>query len=229
MARMPRLGVAGWPQLVVQRVLPGQQLVVDDEDAALLRTCMATAAREAGVLIHAYVITPDHFHLLVAPSTTTGLSLMMQGVGRRYVAAFNKRHARQGGLWAGRYRATVVEPARYLLDCMVFIEQHAVREGRIEAGRADPWSSAPHHLGMRNDPLITDHALFWALGNTPFEREAVWRDRLDEGLPLVRITRLAQAAHKGWALGEATFLAAIEATADRRVQPKRRGRPRKMI
>ena len=226
---MPRLELAGWPQLLVQRVLPGQVLVVDEEDVALWRSCVASAARDARVVIHAYVVTPDHFHLLATPAAAEALSLMMQSIGRRYVAAFNRRHERRGGLWAGRYRSTAIEPAHYLLDCMVFIEQHAVRTARLDVGQVDLWSSAPHHLGMRNDPLIQDHALFWALGNTPFEREAAWRQRLAEGLPLARITRIAQAGHKGWALGDAEFLATIENAADRRVQPRRRGRPRKLM
>ena len=224
---MPRLGVANWPQLLVQKALPGQSLVTGDADVSLLVDCLGQAAREAKVIIHAYVVTPDHLHVLATPSTAEGLSLMMQGLGRRYVAGFNRRHGRRGGLWAGRYRSTVIEPARYLLDCMVFIEQHAVRAGRIEPGRVDPWSSAGHHLGLRTDPLIQDHPLFWALGNTPFEREAVWRQRLDEGLSAEQIQLLAQASHKGWALGASAFLDALQSTTDRRVQPRPRGRPRK--
>ena len=67
---MPRLELAGWPQLLVQRVLPGQVLVVDEEDVALWRSCVASAARDARVVIHAYVVTPDHFHLLATPAET---------------------------------------------------------------------------------------------------------------------------------------------------------------
>ena len=121
-------------------------------------------------------------------------SLFMQAVGRRYVAHHNRRHGRQGGLWSGRYRGTVLDPARYLLDAMVFTE---TREGggadwAPSGANGSDWSSAPHHLGLRTDPLVTDAPGFWALGNTPFERQAAWRARLQEGLGESRRRELAE-------------------------------------
>ncbi|MES2089671.1 MAG: transposase [Pseudomonadota bacterium] len=229
MARMPRLGVADWPHMVIQRVHEGQTLVRDDTDAALLLSTLRDAAREAGVSVHAYAVAGDHLHLLATPSSPEGLSRMMQSLGRRYVAAFNRRHGRQGGLWSGRYRSTVIEPARYLLDCMVFIETHALRAGSVLRAVDDRWSSVGHHLGLRTDPLVQDHALFWSLGNTPFEREAAWQRRLDQGLGQADVQRLASAANTGWALGDDEFVQKVQAAVGRRVQPKPRGRPRRVI
>src|SRR6218665_353913 len=168
MARMPRLSGADWPHLLVQRAHEGQAIVRDDTDVAMLLGTLKEAAREESVAVHAYVIAIDHLHLLATPSTDEGLSRMVQWVGRRYVAAHNRRHDRQGGLWSGRYRCTVMEAARYLLDAMVFVEQHALRAGDVQHLGEDRWSSVGHHLGVRIDPLIQDHPLFWALGNTPF-------------------------------------------------------------
>ncbi len=229
MARLPRLEVADWPQMVMQRVHEGQTLVRDDTDAALLLSTLRDAAREAGVSVHTYAVAGDHLHLLVTPSTPEGLSRMMQSLGRRYVAAFNRRHGRQGGLWSGRYRSTVIEPARYLLDCMVFIETHALRAGSVLRAVGDRWSSVGHHLGLRTDPLVQDHALYWALGNTPFEREVAWQRRLDQGLGQSDVQRLAAAVNKGWALGGEAFVQKMQTVVGRRVQPKPRGRPRKAV
>lgn len=227
MARLPRLGVAAWPHLVVQGVHDGQALARDDADRALLLQTLREAARTHGVSIHAYCLAPDHFHLLLTPEHETSLSLFMQAVGRRYVSAYNRRHGRQGGLWAGRYRATVLDPAQYVLDAMVWIETHAQRAGGVSPLQDDAWSSARHHLGRHSDPLISDHAVFWSLGNTPFEREAAWRRRLEEGMPAQRVSALAQAMHKGWALLPDEAVSAVEAAAGRRLTPRPRGRPRK--
>lgn len=227
MARLPRLGVAGWPHLVVQSVHDGQALARDDADRTLLLHALRDAARAQGVLVHAYCLAPDHFHLLVTPERDDALSLFMQAVGRRYVSAYNRRHGRRGGLWAGRYRATVLDPAQYGLDAMVWIEAHGQRAGGPSPLLDDAWSSARHHLGRGADPLISDLAVFWALGNTPFEREAAWRRRLDEGLSLHRVRTLADAMHKGWALLAEAAVPALEAQAGRRLTPRPRGRPRK--
>ncbi|MBC7700685.1 transposase [Aquabacterium sp.] len=228
MARMPRLSGAGWPHMVVQHVHEGQALVRDETDVALLLRTLTEAAREESVAIHAHVIAIDHLHLLATPSTDEGLSRLMQSVGRRYVAAYNRRHDRRGGLWSGRYRCTVIEAARYLLDCMVFIEQHALRTGAVQQLAEDHWSSVGHHLGLRVDPLIQDHPLYWALGNTPFDREAAWRKRLEQGLSHRQVSDLANATHKGWALGGDDFLQKVQVALGRPVQPKPRGRPRRL-
>ncbi|MGC4059545.1 MAG: transposase [Aquabacterium sp.] len=229
MARLPRLGVAGWPHLVVQRVHDGQLLARDDQDRQAILEALRDAARQHGLAIHAYALAPDHLHLLATPQSDDALSLVMQALGRRYVAAYNRRHGRQGGLWSGRYRATVLEPAQYLLDAMVFIEQHAVRAGQAFEVDEDACCSVRHHLGLRTDPLIADHALFWALGNTPFEREAAWRRRLEAGLSGDGLLAMAEAVHKGWALMPEAAAVKLAVAAGRRLTPRPRGRPRKAV
>ncbi len=228
MARLSRVGVTGWPHLVVQRVHEGQLLARDDTDRQSLLAALREAADQNGVALHAYALACDHFHLVLTPASDEALSLTMQAVGRRYVAGFNRRHARQGGLWSGRFRATVLDPARYLLDAMVFVETHGVRAAGALQWSEDRWCSAPFHLGLRSDPLVSDHALFWALGNTPFDREAAWRQRLEAGLSSLQLTELAQAMHAGWALMAPEAAVQLEAQVGRRLLPKPRGRPRKV-
>lgn len=227
MARLPRLGLVGWPHLLVQRVHDGQLLARDDADRQALVDALREACRQHGLSVHAYCLAADHLHLLATPSAEESLSLVMQALGRRYVAAYNRRHGRQGGLWAGRFRACVLDPAQYLLDAMVFVESHAWRAGQVSKVEDDLWSSVRHHLGMKTDPLVSDHALFWGLGNTPFEREAAWRRRLEAGLPASEVQVMAQAAHTGWALMQPDTADKLAGPAGRRLVPKPRGRPRK--
>ncbi len=236
MARLPRLDCPSHPHLIVQRVVAGAHLLATPDDVADFRAALLDASRECQVAVHAYVVLPDHFHVLATPTGPGDLGRFMQALGRRFVARHNHRHGRSGSLWAGRFRATVLEPARYLLDAMAFIEGHAWRLGLV----ADPLAEGPQvlsslgqHLNRRTDPVVTDHAAFWALGNTPFEREAVWRDRLQQGVPAAVVQSLVQASSKGWALGSQAFLAELErrsaqvGSGPRRLMPARRGRPRK--
>ncbi|HET6788455.1 MAG TPA: transposase [Aquabacterium sp.] len=225
MARLPRLKLAQWPHLMVQRVRPGEALVRDAEDRKALWLAMVDAARAHQVAVHAYVVLEDHFHLVATPARPGTLGAFMQSIGRRYVASYNRRHAREGTLWAGRFRATVLDPARYLLDAMALVELHRGGDGPAEPGL----SSLAHHLHQRTDALVQDHALFWALGNTPFEREAVWRHRLEAGLSSALVSTMVQAMNKGWALVDAGSLAALEGLSGRRMAPRPRGRPRKAV
>ena len=231
MSRLPRLELPQWPHLVMQSVALGERLFRDEEDRAALCKALLEASRQHDVAVHAYVLREDGLDLLATPAVQGALGQFMQAIGRRYVGGYNRRHVRQGALWAGRFRATVLDPARYLLDAMVFIESQPWRAGLVH-GPCDPSPAMPtsltHHLGGRTDPLVMDHAVFWATGNTPFDREAAWRRRMEQGLGTSQIQTLADAARKGWALGSDEALAKGQALTQRRLTPKPRGRPRKM-
>ena len=151
----------------------------------------------------------------------------MQRLGRRYTAEFNRRHGRSGTLWDGRFRATVVEAERHLVEALCHVESDAAMAGDAQAPPAERRSSAAHHLGLAVDPLVSDHARFWALGNTPFERHAAYRLLVLQPAPPAQRQRFDDAVRKGWAVGSPAFLAALAATTPRRLQPLAPGRPRR--
>ena len=228
MARLPRLSIAGQLHQVMQRGTNGEAIFRDDEDCRAFLQALQDAAATHRVALHAYALLPDELHLLVTPATGEGLSKLMQSIGRRHVAAFNARHGRRGTLWEGRFRATVVEAEPYLRLCQTCIETMPVRAGLVNTPETYPWSSAAHHVGVRADRLVTAHALDWASGNTPFEREMAHKMLLRDGVPAAECDRIQQAVATGWALGSADFVAALEKTLQRRAQPGQAGRPRKV-
>jgi len=222
-ARLPRLVAPGLPHLIVHRGHNGQAVFLDDADRALYLRTLALCAREAGVAVHGYGLLPDEVRLLATPDGEQGLATMMQSLGRRYVRAFNVKHGRSSTPWEGRFRSTVVEPQRYLVPALLVVES----AGTALASGPDPapWTSAAHHLGQRVDPLVTEHALFWGLGNTPFEREAAYRSAMQQGLDPAQAAFILDAAAKGWALGTSTFVERLGAETGRRTRPLPRGRP----
>jgi putative transposase len=224
MSRLPRLAVGGHPHLIFQRGLQSQPLFVDDDDRRLFVARLGEAASACKVQLHAYVLLDAEVMLLATPEDAAGLSRMMQSIGRSYVAAFNRRHARLGTLWQGRYRATVIEASAWLVDCMRYVEAAALRHG-VQSAADYEWSSAAHHVGRRTDPLITEHLLFWKLGNTPFDREANYRTQLEQALTRKQTERIEHAGANGWALGSDRFLQQIGDLTTRRLRPMARGRP----
>jgi putative transposase len=121
----------------------------------------------------------------------------------------------------------VVEPGPTLLEVLCFVERSAVSAGVASAPGEWPWCSSSHHLGGESDGMLTDTAEYWALGNTPFDRAAAYRDLLNEPLTQEREKSIADAAIKGWALGTAAFVSRLQGVLSRPVAPRRRGRPAK--
>jgi putative transposase len=227
MARLPRLVLPGQPHHIIQRGNNRQAIFVDDKDRQHFLATLREAALTHQVAIHAYVLMDNHVHLLATPQQVDGLSRMMQSLGRRYVGWFNHRHGRSGTLWEGRFRAALIEGERHLLTCARYIELNPLRAGMLIDAGSFAWSSCAHHLGRRRDPLVTEHPMYWALGNTPFEREVAYRDLLEQGLSDEEIQALSASARKGWPLGSAGFLQGLAAQVGRPMAPRSRGRPRK--
>jgi len=225
MARLPRLTLAGMPHHVIQRGNNRQPIFVDRADHERLLALMAEAAARFGVALHAYVLMDNHFHLLATPGTDTGLPQFMQSVGRSYVRYFNDRHGRSGTLWEGRYRSTLIQTDRYLLTCMAYIDLNPVRAGMVPDARDFPWSSHAHYAGLRHDKLLTPHPLYWELGNTPFAREAAYVELVRAGVRAADQGTLTDATLRGWAAGDADFLASLQKSTERRVSKAKSGRP----
>ena len=227
MARLRRLAIDQQLHHVVHRAPAGGQVSRGDADRADFLDALLTVSRESRVSVHAYVILPDRVHLLMTPQLGPDISRLMQRLGRRYVGAFNARHSLGGTPWSGRFRCTVLQPRLHLVDAMRHIETAPVVAGLVE--RADKWeaSSATHHFGRRIDPLVTDHPEYFALGNTPFEREGVYRALCDIMLPSACTGAIDAATESGWVLGDAEFVKALTARQARRLQPQRRGRSSK--
>lgn len=215
MARLPRLVVAGRPHLVRLITLDGRPAFVDAQDRACFLDILREGLAVEQVQLHAYALLHDEVRMLVTPVLAPALARLVQAIGRRYVVAYNRRHGRHGTLWDGRFRACPVESGEFVLAAMAWVEQGG------EAGRA---SSAEHHLGTQSHRLLTDPPAYWNLGNTPFEREAAWRRRLEAGLSEDVATQLQRALRGGWALGSPAFAAAI-APPGRPAAPRPAGRP----
>jgi putative transposase len=227
MARLPRLTVAGYPHHLIQRGNDRQAIVRDDADREKLLSLVAEYAASFNVAIHAYVLMDNHFHLLATPEYDDGVPKWMQAVGRSYVRYFNARHHRTGTLWEGRYKSNLIESERYLLACMVYVDLNPVRAGMVDLPGDFKWSSHRHCIGQVSDKLVTPHALFWGLGNTPFAREAAYRELVQAGMTPSDKDQLTQSALSGWALGSSSFVSELRHMTTRRLLPVKAGRPRK--
>lgn len=224
MARLPRLTVAEFPHHVIQRGNDRQAIFREPGDQERLLALLGEYASREKVAVHSYVLMGNHFHLLLTPQTQTGVPRMMQGVGRTYVQYFNRRYRRTGTLWEGRYRATTVQTDRYCLACMAYIDLNPVRAGIVRRPEDYTWSSYAHYRGTKSDKLIAPHPVYWQLGNTPFEREARYGEMVDQGLSADLEKALTDATLKGWALGDAAFMADLSARTGRRLSRSAPGR-----
>jgi putative transposase len=146
------------------------------------RTCMwlidalDSARRRHGFELWAYVIMPDHVHLLIWPrgdnySISRILAAIKLPVTRRALAYVRKhqpeslhsmRDAQPNGMVAhrfwqrgGGYDRNIVKPA-VLHSTIEYIHANPVRRGLVTSPDEWPWSSASFYAGGTLSPLTPD-------------------------------------------------------------------------
>jgi putative transposase len=150
-------------------------IFADDSDCRVFLAILRQASRRYGAVVHGYALMRTHTHLLVTPRDELSLPKTMQQLGVRYVLYFNRKYARVGTLWTGRYLAKLVPDDCYWLTCLRYIEQNPVRAGIVEQPGDYLWSSyGVHGLGLDSD-WLAGHPVFDALGANSEQRRAAYR------------------------------------------------------
>lgn len=226
MARLPRYAIKNQPQHIIQRGRDGTQIFFEEQDYQYFHDCLEAAAYNYRLKIHAYVLMPNHVHILATPGNTDSISRTTQSIGRNYVQYINEYFDTSGTLWEGRYRATVVDSKAYLLTCSRYIELNPVRGGLVKKPGDYRWSSYAHNALGKTDPMISAHGEYLKLGNTDKERARAYRALFRQKLSSQTVRTITETALKGWVLGDAKFARKIEKLSGRRAFQLPKGRPR---
>jgi putative transposase len=226
MARLPRYTIINQSQHIIQQGREGQRIFIDEQDYQYFRDCLDAAAYNYGLRVHAYVLMPDHVHILATPASADSVSRTVQSIGRNYVQYYNECYEDSGTLWEGRYRATVLDERQYLLTCSRYIESNPVSAGLVRSARDYRWSSYARNTMGKPDETITPHREYQKLGANDEQRAAAYRELFKQKIDDETSRLITESTLKGWALGDAKFLRRIEKLSGRRASQLPKGRPK---
>jgi putative transposase len=227
MARRLRYILAGVAVHIIQRGVNRAACFRDQSDYLVYLSHLRELAHKHGCAVHAYCLMTNHVHLLLTPSANDSCTVLMRDIGRRYVPYFNRRYERTGTLWEGRFRSCIVESARYVLACHRYIELNPVRARMVGDPRAYPWSSHAANSGAHDDPSLSLHAEFGALGFDAEERAVAYRALFADELDEPCLTAIRDATNGGYPLVSDVFSNRVLAPLGWKTGPEKRGpRPR---
>ena len=229
MARLPRLYAPAIAQVITAQFANGVNLALNPTAAQtypLLLAWLGQSAQLYGVGVHGWCLSPKGLSFLLTPSDALGVPRVMQDLGRRLAA-----HLKIGTVFTGRYRSTIPEPEHWVLPCLIWLERSPLREGLVSEPSQWAWSSSVSHTegGDARAPWLQPHHDYWLCGNTPFDRQAAYRDLLNQGNTVAQDQKIGSALRGQWGLGSATFLTELATSANRRVAPGVRGRTKRTI
>jgi REP-associated tyrosine transposase len=108
----------------------------------------------------------NHVHLLVTPANGGGGSDLADALCERYQHYVSDRCGDQAALWDEGCEIRPVHARRYLLACMRYIELNPVRAGIVDQPADYRWSSYRANALGHDDPIVTPHPLYYALGRS---------------------------------------------------------------
>ncbi|RYG27582.1 transposase [bacterium] len=95
-----------------------------------------------GSPVYAYVVMPNHVHLLFQPSTVRPLGDLMRNSKRFTGREANKVLGRTGSFWAEDYFDRFIRDEEHFWNCVSYIHQNPVKAGLCERAEEWRWSSA---------------------------------------------------------------------------------------
>lgn len=227
MPRQLRYKLPGVPQHVVQRGNNRQVTFFDDSDYVRYLEDLFEASEKCECELHAYVLMTNHVHLLMTPQREDSIAKVMQSVGRKYVRYINSTYKRSGTLWEGRYKASVVQDDRYLLQCYRYIELNPVRAGMVESPMDYRWSSYAFNAFGQLNELIKPHEQYLALARNEEDRQRAYRELFRHKMDNALLHEIRETTQQCRVLGNERFRNEIEAALQIKATPVTRGRPRK--
>jgi len=160
MARPLRIEFPGALYHITSRGNDRKQTYCNDVDRHHFLAQLEHCCDRYNWLCHAYCLMTNHYHLLIETREPT-LSKGMKHLNGRYTQDFNKRHARTGHVFQGRFKAILVDSDAYLLELARYIVLNPVRAQMVHSAGEWHWSSyrATAGMGPGHSCLTTDWVL----------------------------------------------------------------------
>jgi len=162
MPRQPRLDAPGALHHVIGRGLDRTKIFRVKADREDFLSRLAPLCLEGSLVVYAWALMPNHFHLLVRTGKQP-LSKGMRKLLTGYVVNFNRRHKRYGHLFQNRYRSIICEDDPYLLELARYIHLNPIRGGIVDdldGLNEYPWAGHSAIMGsVKRDWQDTDTVL----------------------------------------------------------------------
>jgi len=143
--------------------------------------------------ILAFMLMPNHFHLLLREIRENGVSLFMQGLGASMTLHFNDKYKEKGSIFQGAYKGKLIDSDEYLQRVAVYImikNSFELFPGGLEKATKNfdaawewslkyQFSSLADYGSNRKSPIV-DKGLLGEIFKTPKEFKNFAKDTIGE-------------------------------------------------
>ena len=138
----------------------------DKDFEAFLQT-LEEAVERFGLVIHAYCLMSNHYHLLLQ-TPNANLSRAMRHINGVYTQRYNRLNGSDGPLFRGRFKSILVDSDAYLLQLSRYIHRNPIETQKpmVDVLEQYPWSSYPAYVNKAPCPdWLTQTLTYQMLGS----------------------------------------------------------------
>lgn len=213
MPRIARGQLVDHPYHVLNRGNGGTAVFHKDADYAAFLDLLTAAKAKFPVHVFGFCLMPNHFHLVLQPTTADALSPFMQWWMTSHVRRYHRHYRSHGHVWQGRFKSFPIQQDGHFLTVLRYALRNPVRAGLVERLTQWPWSSLQH-------PGLLDP---W-----PVEPPANWETWLEHPLFDHELTALRTCVNRQAPFGGPEWQAHFATATGLESTLRPRGRPRKL-
>jgi len=205
MARAWRIEYEGAYYHLLSRGNERRDIFRADADRGLFLETLGEGCERFGIELFAYVLMPNHYHLLIR-TRQANLSRAMHWFSGTYTRRFNNRQARSGHLFQGRFKSILVQNDAYVMQLSCYIHRNPLRAGLVQRLADYPWSSYSIYAYGQEPPDWLSTQLILSQFNAPNPHRA-YREKV-QGYSQEE-KRLWEDFRHGFILGSKKFVASV--------------------
>ena len=119
-----------------------------ERGAELFLDVLQSYRRQHKFRLHAFVVMPDHFHLILTPSEGVTLERCVQSVKGGFSFRAKREIGIPRGLWQPKYHDRRIRDREECAALLRYLEDNPVKRGLTETSAGFPFSSAnPRFIG----------------------------------------------------------------------------------
>ena len=146
----------GFPYLVTTNVKDRQPLFAEHGCCQIVIGSIRFLRIHLGHRIHAYVLMPDHVHLVVTPREGGNVSQVMHSLKLYTAHQIGALLGSKGGIWQSRFYERALRTPKDVKGALAYVHDNPIKAGLADRPEDYDWSSYRACILGEPTPLAVD-------------------------------------------------------------------------
>lgn len=158
MGRKPRIIYCGALYHIIQRGNNKNYIYEDNLDKKMFFKLLLDAREKCDFKILYYVLMDNHYHMVIEAGDIP-ISKAIQRLNTAYSKYYNKKYSRIGGIYGGRYTASLITETKYYFQLLKYLADNPVKAGIVKNPSDYRWSAHTSIKSRDNSIVDIDRTL----------------------------------------------------------------------